>query len=134
MSVCLCVCGQPSLLQAGESWWLQKRCSDSFARAWWETVRGRDPNLLFDAHFDEAEAVSQLRDLELQQSRVGSDKAGASHLALPNLAQLGVTDRPGMGSAGPGGSRGPKEGQVGEARLSLSLSVCVVGPSLSHLP
>lgn len=98
-------CGQPSLLQAGESWWLQKRCSDSFARAWWENVRGRDPNLLFDAHFDEAGALAQLRDLEQQQARVSSEQVGANHLPLPNLSQLGVTDRP-------GGSRSAKQGQV----------------------
>ena len=57
--------------------------------------------------------MAQLRDLEQQQARVSSEQVGANHLALPNLSQLGVTDRPGGSGSGSGsGSRSAKEGQV----------------------
>ena len=68
-------------------------------------MRGRDPNLLFDAYFDESDALSQLRDLELTQSRVSSEQGGGA--AASTLSQLTLSDRRGGG----GGAR-PKEGQV----------------------
>ena len=70
-------------------------------------MRGRDPNLLFDAYFDESDALSQLRDLELTQSRVSSEQGGgATHAAASTLSQLTLSDRRG------GGGARPKEGQV----------------------